>query len=292
MLAHDTCTVASPKSSAMPAVESSPRVRLRCRALLGRTGCAVMIRLTAFPHRPSVLVFIPGVPDCRNHAGDRTYLDYPIGRNEIANLFSRLKIGRRLETMLRHQAARQPIPQVVCPQKRPLRRHLHILGMCGRGPFGGTRHQFSSCTSSPRWTLLLHAQFARIGAFYRYEAYLVMLGLLAAVLNAKELLRLKGDSFRKWLAPPHRTAMLLIGSLCIAYPLMSRAWCSLKETPTAMANIYQQQYQMGLFLRTYYDGQAVAANDIGAVCFLADIRLLDLAGLATTDVVRNKIAGI
>jgi hypothetical protein len=40
---------------------------------------------------------------------------------------------------------------------------------------------------------------------------------------------------------------------------------------------------MGRFLRQYYQGQAVAASDIGAIDYLADIKLLDLAGLGTVE---------
>ncbi|MCI0658350.1 MAG: hypothetical protein L0170_14960, partial [Acidobacteria bacterium] len=40
----------------------------------------------------------------------------------------------------------------------------------------------------------------------------------------------------------------------------------------------------GLFLHRFYEGQAVAANDIGAICYLAELHLLDLAGLASREV--------
>ena len=39
-----------------------------------------------------------------------------------------------------------------------------------------------------------------------------------------------------------------------------------------------------LFLHRFYEGQSVAANDIGAITYLADLHLLDLAGLASREV--------
>ncbi len=59
--------------------------------------------------------------------------------------------------------------------------------------------------------------------------------------------------------------------------------------PLATSNIYQQQYQMALFLRQHYQGQAVAANDIGAINYIADLRLLDIAGLGTPEVAAARI---
>ena len=41
---------------------------------------------------------------------------------------------------------------------------------------------------------------------------------------------------------------------------------------------------MGLFLQRYYNGKGVAANDIGAICYLADIHLVDLVGLGSADI--------
>jgi hypothetical protein len=58
-----------------------------------------------------------------------------------------------------------------------------------------------------------------------------------------------------------------------------------------MKNIYDQQYQMARFLETYYSGDAVAANDIGAINFMSDVRCLDLWGLGSVEVTRAKLAG-
>lgn len=46
---------------------------------------------------------------------------------------------------------------------------------------------------------------------------------------------------------------------------------------------------MGLFLKKYYEGKVVVANDIGAINYLADIRLVDLVGLATKEPADRRV---
>ena len=46
---------------------------------------------------------------------------------------------------------------------------------------------------------------------------------------------------------------------------------------------------MGLFLAHFYQGQTIAANDIGAIDYLADIRLLDLWGLGSIQVAELRL---
>ena len=45
---------------------------------------------------------------------------------------------------------------------------------------------------------------------------------------------------------------------------------------------------MGMFFKYFYPDASIAANDIGAITFLGDIRLLDLVGLASIEVLRSK----
>ncbi len=48
---------------------------------------------------------------------------------------------------------------------------------------------------------------------------------------------------------------------------------------------------MALFLKDFYAGNVVAANDMGAINYIADIRCLDLYGLASMEVADLKRAG-
>ncbi|MDB5034673.1 MAG: hypothetical protein JWQ98_1914 [Chlorobi bacterium] len=134
-------------------------------------------------------------------------------------------------------------------------------------------------------TVMLHLQFAGIGWFHRYEAYLIAMALVALAPLVRELLA--GISARSGVAV--RLAgvfMLIIGAL----PFLHRG-LKVMVTPRATANIYQQQYQMGLFLARYYPGASVAANDIGAITFLGDIHLLDTWGLGSLEPALMKRAG-
>jgi len=83
----------------------------------------------------------------------------------------------------------------------------------------------------------------------------------------------------------------LLGLILIAPPFSIRAWLAFAKTPQATNNVYEQQYQMATFLSEYYMGQAVAANDIGFISYKADIKLLDLWGLASIQVAQAKRAG-
>jgi len=132
---------------------------------------------------------------------------------------------------------------------------------------------------------LLHMLFARVDGSFRYEAYLVALGLFTVVVQAREYLTsgvsqtMSGGQFGKYLLSTFLVLLFLV-------PLEARARKALRTTPRATPNIYQQQYQMGVFLREFYQGQGIAANDIGAINYLADIRCVDLFGLGDREPVR------
>ena len=134
-------------------------------------------------------------------------------------------------------------------------------------------------------TTLLHMQFARTGWFYRYEAYLVALGVLAIAWTLFDYLP-RGIPRTPGLSTPARAVLWTLGLLS-ALSLCVRGVQAVGKVPRATTNIYQQQYQMGLFLQRFYQGATVAANDVGAINYLADIHCLDLAGLGNMVVARK-----
>ncbi len=139
-------------------------------------------------------------------------------------------------------------------------------------------------------TTLLHLQFARTGWFYRYEAYLVGLGIFVVGTSLREYLpqELQIEIDSKSLL---RYAGLAFLIFLIVSPFVVRGTISVSEIPQATTNTYEQQYQIGLFVREFYQGQAVAATDIGAINYLADIKCLDLVGLGNVEVARAKRGG-
>lgn len=131
---------------------------------------------------------------------------------------------------------------------------------------------------------LAHLQFGKTGWFFRYEAYLVALGVFQTTLAVRELVRI----------PARRAvpALAIAGVVAIAgYALLPRAARSFRLIHRGATNIFEQQVQMGRFLREYYAGSTVALNDIGAPTFFGDVRCLDLVGLANFGIATRMRAG-
>jgi hypothetical protein len=132
----------------------------------------------------------------------------------------------------------------------------------------------------------LHSAGVTVEMFFRYQAYLNALGIWAV--GCVGIPALDGSALRRHAA----AALALTGAaILLAVPLISLAAQAVWKTPLASRNIWQQQYQMGLFLREYYPEAHVAANDIGAIDFLADPHLTDLFGLASRPVMQAKLGG-
>ena len=136
--------------------------------------------------------------------------------------------------------------------------------------------------------MVLHMQFAVVGWFYRYEAYLIAIGV--ALIGSG--IWIERERLRSWLLEPPRLPRLAAATviaILMARPLLERAQRSARETPRAAANIYGQQYQMARFLNRYYGGQAVMVNDIGAVSWFGNEHLLDIWGLASLEPARLSL---
>ncbi|HEX2981292.1 MAG TPA: hypothetical protein VHO48_13565 [Anaerolineaceae bacterium] len=140
-------------------------------------------------------------------------------------------------------------------------------------------------------TCTFHVLFAEFSAtnltVFRYEGYLIALGLLAVGACAGTM----QFSTRVFTLRNALPAALWATCILCGASLSVRAFTAVSLTPTATSNIYQQQYQMGLFVRQYFNSQAVAVNDVGAVSFLADVHTVDLWGLANLEVARHKLTG-
>jgi hypothetical protein len=132
----------------------------------------------------------------------------------------------------------------------------------------------------------MHSMWITVEMFYRYQAYLNTLGIWAIGCLGAPAVDWKG--LRRNAAA---AAAGISASVLMAIPLGVLGFQALWKTPVASRNIWQQQYQMGLFLNEYYPRAVVAANDIGAIDYLADLHLVDLFGLASREVLRAKLAG-
>jgi hypothetical protein len=137
---------------------------------------------------------------------------------------------------------------------------------------------------------VMHLQFARTGWFHRYEAYLVCLGVVAVGARLAALPRYFDSSmdFDEKALRATRIRRIVIAAMVLA-PLLIRGLTANGQVPRATANVHEQQVQMGLFLAEHYRDSAVAVNDIGAVNWLADLRCLDMMGLATLEVGKRRM---
>ena len=130
-------------------------------------------------------------------------------------------------------------------------------------------------------------QFAALGWFYRYEAYLVAAGCVVVGIALVDVLPHRQG--RGWLGPTASLQLAAWGLVLGLFflPFWQRTVESCATLVAGCRNIYEQQYQMARFLRRYYQGEGVAANDIGNIAFYADTRLCDTAGLVNQEVMRR-----
>ncbi len=129
--------------------------------------------------------------------------------------------------------------------------------------------------------IILHINFARMGWFFRYEGYLVFLSFIAlpplmdTLVSAINL---------------HRAKQMTLAGFCAALliPFFTRFIQSVYAGQKASNNIYEQQVQMAEFVKKYYPGGKIIANDIGAITYYNTIHLFDVNGLGTIEVIKNR----
>ena len=133
--------------------------------------------------------------------------------------------------------------------------------------------------------IILHLALADVGraSVYRYEAYLIG-AAIAAIACAVPYLKISRD---KWQALT--LSVLGLAGIVLMTQRTVEAAASLPERSKA---IYSQQVQMALFMKKYEEGAVVAANDVGAINYFADIDCLDLYGLGDRDVFWLKRKGL
>jgi len=135
--------------------------------------------------------------------------------------------------------------------------------------------------------ILLHLQFAKVGWLFRYEAYLVVAGVVAAV----SLIDLPGPrpgegwgSLLRSLqraSPPLRAGACCLGAiLLITYG--ARAGQSAATAALSMRDRYLEHVLPARFVAEYYPARTVVVNDIGAMAFYSRSRFLDLYAIGST----------
>jgi hypothetical protein len=120
-----------------------------------------------------------------------------------------------------------------------------------------------------------HYVFSPMYWVYRYDAYLVGFGVFVAAVMVADLPT--GGGLLRRSVP----ALLMVPLVAVV--------ASVREGLTAaaeiagMRNTYLEQYQTALFIRTYHPDEAVIVNDLGAVTYYTQSRILDLAALGDVE---------
>jgi len=113
---------------------------------------------------------------------------------------------------------------------------------------------------------VLHAAFADMGWYERYQAYLIAVGVLMLL---GVLAELPAGVQRRCLAA------LVVGS-CLLAPNKINA---LVKVPMAADDMYRGQYQVARFLERYYEGQVIGTDQLGYISLFHDGPITDYAGL-------------
>lgn len=137
-------------------------------------------------------------------------------------------------------------------------------------------------------TGIAHVQFAGLNWFFRYEAYAVGLIGTSVALFCIEAVPSVLDLFRGRPFGGPLSVAAIIATIIVAGPIGRRALLAAEQTPSASRNIYDQQLQNARFLSRYFPGEPVVVNDIGAVAYMGDHPIIDLAGLATLSIAKAK----
>ncbi|MGZ3973687.1 MAG: hypothetical protein ACXVMI_05445 [Flavisolibacter sp.] len=131
---------------------------------------------------------------------------------------------------------------------------------------------------------VLQLSFASTGYLYRYEAYLFFcFTIIAAVIVYKF-----GRPMMAHLSSVVAKCAALALAFFLLVPVILRSLTALEKAPQACINIYEQQYQMARFTKQYFNQATVGLNDIGAVGYFTNSRIIDLWGLASIEVTKSK----
>jgi hypothetical protein len=137
----------------------------------------------------------------------------------------------------------------------------------------------------------LHMELAGVGWLYRYEAYLVVLGVLIVAIASHELL-LPMTKARNWSSEmvPRYVGLMILTPFVIL-PLFGRGYEAIRRLPYEAPWYYRMTYQMSRFVREFYTDVPIAVNDIGAISYFTDVYFLDLGGLGSVEVVKARREG-
>lgn len=128
----------------------------------------------------------------------------------------------------------------------------------------------------------LHIALAQVGMYYRYDAYLFGVAVVALACALPAAMRLVSKAV---------FAVIYALSLATGIMLLLVGLAGMHMIPRIARNIYLRQYQMARFVHDYYPTGVVAANDIGAVNYFSNMHCYDFVGLANPEVFAARRSG-
>jgi hypothetical protein len=141
-----------------------------------------------------------------------------------------------------------------------------------------TRTRWATLGTAVAVAGVVHATFADVGWYERYQMYLIGLGLLALAWAAADLPPALVT------ARPHLVPLLTLVLLLGAATKVSLT----VEAPRGVADTYQQRYQAARFLERYYDGRPVATGELGYISLYHEGPITDLLALGDHEVLVAK----
>lgn len=131
---------------------------------------------------------------------------------------------------------------------------------------------------------VLQLSFAATGYMYRYEAYLFFCFTVILTLLFFKYGTYISENFASAVSKFTVAALAFF----LLFPVLIRSASALTKGAQASINIYDQQYQMAMFTKKYYNHSTIAINDIGAVSFYTQANIIDLWGLANIEITKSK----
>lgn len=126
--------------------------------------------------------------------------------------------------------------------------------------------------------MICHSLFAELKGGFRYEAYILTGFSMALIPKMKFFF----EDFKNSIKNKKLLSVLGLANCLLLLYKFGIAHLALNN---GGKNIYEQQVQSAKFLNTYYNTSKIVANDIGAITYYTDIQLLDIAGLASTELI-------
>ena len=123
-------------------------------------------------------------------------------------------------------------------------------------------------------TLVAHLAFAKLGRLYRYEAYLVIFGILNLMIYQHLFIKRKKIS--------------LITSIFILIILSKQILYSPIVALYSAKKVYEQKLQEAYFVTEYYSGEKITSDNIGSLPYYSDAKIFDIHGLTDLAIIKLK----